>query len=64
MGGESEIAGNSVISCDIQTLSALFMGYLRASLLHQLGRIEGHSEEIARLELRLPSRTTYLADYF
>lgn len=52
------------ISCDIQTLSALLMGYKRASLLHRIGRLHGDADEIARLERLIPERTTYLTDFF
>ncbi|NQX59485.1 GNAT family N-acetyltransferase [Paenibacillus qinlingensis] len=53
-----------VISCDIQTLSALLMGYKRASLLHRIGRLQGDTVEISRWERFIPERTTYLTDFF
>jgi predicted acetyltransferase len=62
-GGE-KVEGQHVISCDIQTLSALLMGYKRASLLHRIGRLQGDAGEISRLERFIPERTTYLTDFF
>ncbi|NOU63353.1 GNAT family N-acetyltransferase [Paenibacillus sp. LMG 31461] len=62
--GAEKVAGQHVISCDIQTLSALLMGYKRASLLHRIGRLHGDAGEISRLERFIPERTTYLTDFF
>ncbi|MNR23373.1 hypothetical protein D3C85_1403900 [compost metagenome] len=53
-----------IISCDIQTLAALLMGYKRASFLLRIGRLQGDAAEITRLERFIPDRTTYLTDFF
>ncbi|KRE57618.1 GNAT family N-acetyltransferase [Paenibacillus sp. Soil750] len=53
-----------IVSCDIQTLSALLMGYKRASLLYRIGRLQGDAGEISRWERFIPERTTYLTDFF
>ncbi|KRE83762.1 hypothetical protein ASG89_11605 [Paenibacillus sp. Soil766] len=58
------IEGKYILSCDIQTLAALLMGYKRASFLHRIGRLQGDAAEIARLEKFIPERTTYLTDFF
>lgn len=63
-GGSDKEEERHVISCDIQTLSALLMGYKRASLLHRIGRLQGDTDEISRLEQFIPERTTYLTDFF
>lgn len=62
--GAEEDAVRDIISCDIQTLSALLMGYKRAALLHRIGRLHGSAAEITRLERFIPERTTYLTDFF
>jgi predicted acetyltransferase len=62
--GGDKVEEQHVISCDIQTLSALLMGYKRASLLHRIGRLHGDPGEISRLERFIPERTTYLTDFF
>lgn len=53
-----------ILSCDIQTLSALLIGYQSASLLHRIGRLRGDEEEVLRFEQYLPAATAYLMDYF
>ncbi|CAN7686783.1 GNAT family N-acetyltransferase [Paenibacillus sp. LjRoot153] len=63
-GGSEKEEERHVISCDIQTLTALLMGYKRASLLHRIGRLQGDAGEISRLERFIPERTTYLTDFF
>jgi predicted acetyltransferase len=52
------------LACDIQTASSLFMGYQKASFLHQIGRLKGDEAEVERLEKLIPERTTYLSDFF
>ncbi|MBP1992955.1 GNAT family N-acetyltransferase [Paenibacillus eucommiae] len=56
--------GAELLSCDIQTLSCLLMGYQKASFLHTIGRIQGNQAEVMRLEALIPDCTTYLTDYF
>jgi predicted acetyltransferase len=53
-----------VLSCDIQSLTALLMGYKRIAQLLQIGRLQGNPKEAARLDRIIPTRTTYLTDYF
>lgn len=50
--------------CDIQTLSALLLNYVRPGLLHETGRLQGPAEMVERLEKRIPARTAYLPDFF
>lgn len=52
------------LSCDIQTLSTLLMGYMRASYLYKIGRLHGDGETAQLLEAIVPQRTTFLSDYF
>lgn len=53
------------LSCDIQTLSTLLIGYQRPAVLHELGRLKGESQEVEQWEKLLPQgRTTYLMDFF
>jgi len=54
----------SVVSCSIQALSALLIGYQKAGFLARIERLQGSPEEIARLEAAIPERVTYLADFF
>ncbi|MDD9271162.1 enhanced intracellular survival protein Eis [Paenibacillus sp. GCM10023248] len=57
-------AEDHVLSCSIQTLSALFIGYKKAGFLSRIGQLQGSDERIRRLEAAIPERTTYLADFF
>lgn len=59
-----DIDREQILSCDIQSLSSLLIGYKSASLLHRIGRLRGPVEEVLRLEQYLPKTTTYLLDYF
>ncbi|MFS0723595.1 enhanced intracellular survival protein Eis [Paenibacillus sp. 1P07SE] len=54
----------SVLACDIQTLSALLIGYKSATHLHVAGRLIGEAAEAARLGRYIPATTPFLADYF
>jgi predicted acetyltransferase len=60
----SDAKEDQLLTCDIQTLSSLLMGYQKASFLHEIGRLDGREAEIKRLESLIPARTTYLADFF
>ncbi|ANE45119.1 hypothetical protein SY83_00715 [Paenibacillus swuensis] len=65
--GKPEIASTDErpqLRMDIQTLSALFLGYLKPLELYQLGRIQGDYDQVQRLEQRIPPSTTYLMDFF
>ncbi|MFD0696043.1 enhanced intracellular survival protein Eis [Paenibacillus sp. GCM10027628] len=62
---EGEIPSETeILSCSIQTLTTLLMGYQKASFLAQVDRLEGAPELIHMLEKAVPNRTTYLADFF
>ncbi|QYR22808.1 GNAT family N-acetyltransferase [Paenibacillus sp. sptzw28] len=50
--------------CDINTWTALLMGYRRPAQLHGLGRLGGSSEAAALLETLIRPRQTYLMDFF
>lgn len=52
------------VSCDIQALTALLMGYKRTHVLNAVGRIQGDEAQIALLESLIPVRTPYLLDFF
>lgn len=62
--GEAEASAVPQAACDITTLSALLMGYQRASLLHEVERLQGDEEAVRLLEALIPKRTTYLPDFF
>jgi len=55
---------SEVISCDIQTLTAMLMGNRKPSLLREAGRISGSAASVELLERRIPARTSYLMDFF
>lgn len=55
---------DTVLSCTIQTLTALFIGYQKPSFMARIERLQGTKELVSRLEAALPQRTTYLADFF
>ncbi|MBD0383574.1 GNAT family N-acetyltransferase [Paenibacillus sedimenti] len=62
---EGELPSDSeALSCSIQTLTALLIGYQNASFLAQTDRLQGSSELVRRLEAAIPERTTYLSDFF
>ncbi|MGM1050283.1 MAG: GNAT family N-acetyltransferase [Bacillota bacterium] len=52
------------LSTDIQTLSALFMGYKRPRELHQMNRLNGNPLKVAQLESMIPVGQTFLMDHF
>ncbi|MCG7386612.1 GNAT family N-acetyltransferase [Paenibacillus sp. ACRRY] len=52
------------IRLDIQSLTALLMGYRRPSEMAQIDRIQGSEEDIQSLEKAIPVRQTYLMDFF
>ncbi|SDO82234.1 Predicted acetyltransferase [Paenibacillus sp. yr247] len=53
-----------ILSCTVQTLTALFIGYQKASFMALIERLQGSQLLISRLEAAIPRRTTYLADFF
>jgi predicted acetyltransferase len=54
----------ALLSCDIQTLTAMLMGHMSPRQLHEAGRLQGNMGAIERLEARISRRTTYLPDFF
>ncbi|WP_058302469.1 GNAT family N-acetyltransferase [Gorillibacterium timonense] len=52
------------LSCSIQTLTALLMGYQTPTALRKMGRLEGSEKAAVLLENRLPGLTPYLSDFF
>lgn len=60
----SHPGSGATLGCDIQTLSAMLLGYQRPSFLHHSGRLQGTAEGIACLERRIPHRTPYFPDFF
>ncbi|GAA3327879.1 hypothetical protein GCM10020331_069600 [Ectobacillus funiculus] len=52
-----------ILSCDIQTLTAIMTGYQRPKDLHRYSRLGGKEEQIAQLESIIPVTTTYLLDF-
>ncbi len=61
---EEAVATEACIACDIQTLTAMLLGNRRPSFLREVGRVAGDDLAIARLERRIPVRTTSLMDFF
>ncbi|MBM7568856.1 GNAT family N-acetyltransferase [Paenibacillus sacheonensis] len=62
--GEGEVQEDGMLSCTIQTLAALLMGYQRAGFMARIGRLQGSQEQVNRLEAAIPQRTPYLTDFF
>jgi predicted acetyltransferase len=52
------------VSCDIGTLTTLFMGYQRPKLLQSIGRLQTTNAVVELLERLIPRKTTYLSDFF
>jgi predicted acetyltransferase len=51
-------------ACDIGTLTAMLLGYQRPAFLQSIGRLDADAGVVADLEALVPSRTTYMADFF
>lgn len=62
-GGSSSGALPSV-TCSIQTLASLLLGYRRPAFLHEIGRLQGTAEAVVMLERMIPQCAVYLTDYF
>jgi predicted acetyltransferase len=61
----SQVADSSrQISCDIQALTTMMFGYVRAPWLQAAGRLHGDPETAERLDRRIDGRIPYLADFF
>ncbi|PWV94285.1 putative acetyltransferase [Paenibacillus cellulosilyticus] len=52
------------VTCTIQTLTSMLMGYQRPKRLHQLGRLAGNVDTVKVLERIVPSAQTFLYDFF
>ncbi|KKO52505.1 GNAT family N-acetyltransferase [Paenibacillus sp. DMB20] len=57
-------AASSDLSTDIQTLSALFMGYKRPQELYRMKRLDGDPVKAALLESMIPAGQSLLMDFF
>lgn len=56
--------GRTDTSCDIQTLTALLMGYQTPEMLKQIGKWNLSSEQLLQWKQVLPTNTPYLLDFF
>jgi predicted acetyltransferase len=61
---EGDAPAPAGLSCDIQSLTAMFLGYRKPTLLHKVGRLQGSVEDVAALEGSLSWRLPYLVDFF
>jgi predicted acetyltransferase len=52
------------VTCNIGTLTAMFMGYQRPAILQSIGRLQTTEAGIELLEKLIPRKTTYLMDFF
>jgi predicted acetyltransferase len=53
-----------LLSCSIQTLTAMMLCYQRPEFLHRAGRLTGDEATVKRWQQAIPFQTPYLADYF
>ncbi|CAH0121487.1 MULTISPECIES: enhanced intracellular survival protein Eis [unclassified Paenibacillus] len=61
--GEGQDAQDA-LSCDIQSLTAMLLGYKRPDTLFAVGRLQGAERVAAALNEAIPVRTTYITDFF
>lgn len=61
-GGDSRDAAK--LTCGINDLTAMLLGYIRPAALHAHGRIGGDSSAAKKLSSLIPHRSTYLMDFF
>ena len=61
---KKDIPAPEAVSCDIQTLTVLLMGYQRPKFLHSIERLQAEPAILQKLEELLPLRTTYFTDFF
>ncbi|ALS26139.1 GCN5 family acetyltransferase [Paenibacillus sp. 32O-W] len=62
---EAAAADKPVASCDIQTLTAMLIGYADAATMVKISRIGGAAEKTAEALMSvIPARTTYMTDFF
>lgn len=57
-------ASESVLICDIQSLTAMLTGYMRPSELLNMGRITGNPHTVSKLEVLIPNQRTLFLDFF
>ncbi|WP_254438357.1 sterol carrier protein domain-containing protein [Paenibacillus sp. DCT19] len=58
------VSEDRTIQIDIQSLTAVLMGYRRPDEMAKIGRIHGSAEAVNALENAIPLRETYLLDFF
>ncbi|MDO7908385.1 GNAT family N-acetyltransferase [Paenibacillus sp. JX-17] len=63
-GSAGEEAADPDVSCDIQALTIMLLGYRRPLALHRTGRLSGSLEAVHRLERWIPQAETFLMDFF
>lgn len=61
-GGEAATVPQ--LSCDIQTLTAMMLGYRRPALMSAIGRLQGDADAVQLLEGLIPHKLPYLMDFF
>lgn len=54
----------AALTCDINTLTAIFLGVQSASFFYELGRLKGESADVIELERLIPKQATALFDFF
>lgn len=62
--GEAPAKEEALLSCTIQTLTVLLMGYQRAGFMARIERLQGSQAAVGRLEAAIPQRTPFLTDFF
>ncbi|GIP31059.1 enhanced intracellular survival protein Eis [Paenibacillus sp. J2TS4] len=63
-GGHELQKAAADLSCDIQTLTAMLIGYRSPELMHAIGRLQGSEAMVKEWAERLTSQTPYLMDYY
>lgn len=59
-----ESSEDADLSADIQTLTALFMGYKHPLELHGMNRLRGAISQVKRMDSMIPAGQTFLLDFF
>lgn len=63
-GETKEAESAEEIACDIETMTAMLMGYKRPRFMHRVGRLAGSESEADRWERLVPQRSPHLSDYY
>lgn len=63
-GSEPVGQEDQTLRLNIQSLTAVLMGYRRPAEMAQIGRLEGPAAAVQALEKAVPERETYLLDFF